>query len=75
MCTGTGPGLTPAIRVGKGAGVAGSLLPGDLAPWFDACRGGVSTETYHQHNVRTTTTTTRLNQVCDLQAQMTVVHG
>ena len=34
--TGTRPGLTPAIRAGKGGGDAGSLLPGVLPPELGA---------------------------------------
>ena len=36
LCTGTGPGLTPPLRRGRGGGDAGSFLPGALPPKLSA---------------------------------------
>ena len=57
LCTGTGPGWTPAMRAGKGCRGRREFLP---APLFVAC----AVRSYRQRHVRytrvrTTTTTTR----------------
>ena len=57
VCTGTRPGLTSAIRAGRGGGDAGSLLSCVLPPELGASRGRIWTDTYVKHTVRTTTNT------------------
>ena len=56
--TGTRPGLTPAIRAGKGWRGRRELAPRCSATQLGASRWRIWTDTYVKHTVRTTTTTT-----------------
>ena len=56
--TGTRPGVSPAIRVGKGWRGRRELAPRRSATRISCMRWRISTETCVMHHVRTTTTTT-----------------
>ena len=65
MYTGTRPGVSPAIRAGKGWRGRRELAPRCSATQLGASRWRISTETCVIHEA-CTTTTTRLRQVCEL---------